>query len=91
MGTSAEDQYRNEGLSRGYRFFWKLEWLLLHVYGPAQLSGQQDPRTRKEHERRSIQARARAERLGISEAEARDSIMLYSEARRARQAAKRAG
>lgn len=91
MGASVEqpavisaDPYRNEGLSRGYRFFWKLEWVLLHLYGPAQLGDAQDPRVQKEHARRALQAKARAKRLGVSEAEARSSIPLYSQARAAR-------
>jgi hypothetical protein len=82
--VASADPYRNEGLSLAYRFFWKLEWVLLHVYGPAQLGDAHDPRVQKEHARRVLQAKARAQRLGVSEAEARTSIPLYSEARAAR-------
>lgn len=84
MAATTKDPYRNEGLSFGYRFFWKLEWLLLHLYGPAQLGDGEDPRVQKEYERRRIQARARGERLGISEREAITSVPLYSQARAAR-------
>lgn len=69
-----KDPYRHEGLPLIYRFWWKFEWLLLHVYGPAQLSQGQDPRRRMVRERADRQARARAERLGISVDEARAQI-----------------
>ena len=34
---------KNDGLSLGYRFKWRLTWLLLHVAGPASLSDHLDP------------------------------------------------
>lgn len=86
MARATKDKHRNEGLGLLYRFFWKLEWLLLHVYGPAQLTDAQDPRVQKEHERRRLQARARAKRLGITEAEALADVPLYSDQRTARKA-----
>jgi hypothetical protein len=87
MSVATTDPYRHEGLSLPYRFFWKLEWWLLHVYGPASLSEELDPRRQKERDRQKRQAHARAERLGISIAEARASIPLYSEARASRKGA----
>ena len=84
MAASNKDPYKREGLGTVYRFWWKIEWLLLHIYGPAQLGDAHDPRVQKEHQRRALQARARAARLGITEAEALRSIPLYSQARKAR-------
>lgn len=91
MSVATKDPYRHEGLSLPYRFFWKLEWWLLHVYGPASLSEELDPRRQKERDRQSRQAHARAERLGISVLEARNSIPLYSKARAARRKATAGG
>ncbi|WP_164545156.1 hypothetical protein [Antribacter gilvus] len=49
-----------DGLTLWYRFTWRLNWLLLHVAGPAQLSGDADPRRRLERERAERVARYRA-------------------------------
>lgn len=51
----------NDGLSLRYRITWRLNWLLLHVAGPADL-GDVDPRRRMERERAERVARARAVR-----------------------------
>jgi len=51
---------RNDGLSLGYRFKWRLTWLLLHVAGPASLSDDLDPRRRMERERAARVARYQA-------------------------------
>jgi hypothetical protein len=42
---------KNEGLSLGYRLSWRLNYLLLHVAGPATLSKELDPRCRMRRER----------------------------------------
>ncbi|MCF4123183.1 hypothetical protein L1785_19615 [Antribacter sp. KLBMP9083] len=51
----------NDGLSLWYRITWRLNWLLLHVAGPADL-GDADPRRRMERERAERVARARVVR-----------------------------
>jgi hypothetical protein len=50
-----------DGLTLGYRFMWRLNWLLLHVAGPAEQSDDMDPRRRMERERAERVARYRAE------------------------------
>jgi hypothetical protein len=50
----------NEGLSLLYRIRWRATWLLLHVFGPADLPDQIDPRRRMERERAARVARATA-------------------------------
>jgi hypothetical protein len=50
-----------DGLTLGYRFKWRLNWLLLHVAGPAEQSDDRDPRRRMERERAERVARYRAE------------------------------
>ena len=50
----------NEGLSLLYRIRWRVTWLLLHVFGPADLLDQIDPRRRMERERAARVARATA-------------------------------
>jgi hypothetical protein len=42
---------KNEGLSLGYRLRWRLNYVLLHVAGPATLSEELDPRCRMRRER----------------------------------------
>jgi hypothetical protein len=42
---------KNEGLSLGYRLKWRLNYVLLHVAGPATLSEELDPRCRMRRER----------------------------------------
>ena len=50
-----------DGLTLGYRFTWRLNWLLLHVAGPAEQADDTDPRRRMERERAARVARYRAE------------------------------
>ena len=50
-----------DGLTLGYRFGWRLNWLLLHVAGPAEQADDTDPRRRMERERAARVARFRAE------------------------------
>lgn len=52
-----------EGLSLWYRFTWRMQYLLLTVYGPARLDGPRDPLTRLERQRAAKVAAARAARL----------------------------
>lgn len=54
----------SDGLTLGYRFKWRLNWLLLHVAGPAEQADDTDPRRRMERERAALVARNRAERDG---------------------------
>jgi hypothetical protein len=56
-GDLMSDQ--DAGLSLGYRFRWRLTWLLLHIAGPATLPDHLDPRRRMERERAARVARAR--------------------------------
>jgi hypothetical protein len=51
-----------DGLTLGYRFKWRLNWLLLTVAGPAQQADDTDPRRRMERERAALVERLRAER-----------------------------
>jgi hypothetical protein len=51
-----------DGLTLGYRVKWRLNWLLLHVAGPAEQADDTDPRRRMERERAALVARNRAER-----------------------------
>ena len=53
----------NEGLTLGYRFMWRLKYVGLHVFGPAQLGDERDPQRRLERERAAKVAAARAARL----------------------------
>jgi len=53
--------HNHEGLTLGYRFKWRLNWLLLHVAGPAEQADDTDPRRRMERERAALVARYRAE------------------------------
>jgi hypothetical protein len=53
-----------DGLTLGYRFKWRLNWLLLHVAGPAEQADDTDPRRRMERERAARVARYRAEQAG---------------------------
>ena len=41
----------NEGLTLGYRFMWRLRYVGMHVFGPAQLGDDRDPQRRLERER----------------------------------------
>ncbi|WP_109473680.1 hypothetical protein [Ornithinimicrobium cavernae] len=53
-------QGKNEGLSLWYRFWWKVRYLGLHIYGPAQLDRARDPQ-RKMREKRAAKVRAARE------------------------------
>jgi hypothetical protein len=59
-GAVVSKKPENEGLSLLYRIRWRLTWLLLHVFGPADLPDQIDPRRRMERERAARVASARA-------------------------------
>lgn len=48
-----------EVLSLGYRFRWRLRYILLSVFGPAQLGTQEDPQSRLRREREAKVAVAR--------------------------------
>jgi hypothetical protein len=55
----------SEGLSVGYRILYRIRYIGLHVFGPAQLGDTDDPhaRMRRERERKVAAARrARADR-----------------------------
>ncbi|MFD2027686.1 hypothetical protein [Promicromonospora aerolata] len=54
----------SDGLTLGYRVKWRLNWLLLHVAGPAEQADETDPRRRMERERAERVARYRAEQAG---------------------------
>ena len=54
----------NEGLSLSYRFLWRLKYVGMHVFGPAQLGDDRDPQRRLERERAAKVEAARAARLG---------------------------
>ena len=54
----------HDGLTLGYRFKWRLNWLLLHVAGPAEQAEETDPRRRMERERAARVARYREEQAG---------------------------
>ena len=45
---------RGDGYSLLYRIGWEIEYTLLHVFGPASLSRDQDPRLamKRDHDRR---------------------------------------
>jgi hypothetical protein len=45
---------RGDSYSLLYRIGWEIEYTLLHVFGPASLSREEDPRltTKKDHDRR---------------------------------------
>lgn len=64
MSTRSERRKaEREGLSLWYRITWRLNYLLLTVYGPARLDGPNDPLTRLERQRAAKVAAARAARL----------------------------
>lgn len=58
------DPDRNAGLSLPYRIGWRLQYMLLHVYGPAQLAGGNDPRSRLRRDRERRVERELARRRG---------------------------
>jgi hypothetical protein len=52
-----------EGLSLLYRIVWRIRYIGMHMYGPAQLDGQSDPHERLKRERHEkVQAARRARR-----------------------------
>jgi hypothetical protein len=52
-----------EGLSVLYRLVWRIRYVGMHMYGPAQLDGQNDPHERLKRERQEKVAAARRARL----------------------------
>lgn len=58
--TRAEDR---EGLSLGYRVMYRIRYVGLQLFGPAQLGGQADPLVRLAREREAKVAAARRSRL----------------------------
>jgi hypothetical protein len=65
----------NEGLSLGYRFFWRFQYVLLHIYGPAQLPDHADPRKQLERQRAAKVAAARAAREAGEAGAARQGLI----------------
>ncbi|GAA2724357.1 hypothetical protein [Cellulomonas aerilata] len=59
MGKRAD----REGLSLGYRVGYRIRYLTLHLFGPAQLGSGADPHRRLERERAARVAAARRARL----------------------------
>ena len=53
-----------EGLSVGYRVWYRLRLMAMHMYGPAQLGEADDPLRRLKQERADKVAAARAARSG---------------------------
>ena len=49
-----------EGLSLGYRIAYRIKWLAMHMYGPAQLGDRDDPHRRLERQRAAKVAAAKA-------------------------------
>jgi hypothetical protein len=54
----------SEGLSLGYRILYRIRYIGLHLYGPAQLGDAEDPHVRLRRERERKVAAARAGRAG---------------------------
>ena len=52
----------NEGLSLGYRVMYRIKYLGMHVFGPAQLGSQDDPHQRMQRQRAAKVAAAKAKR-----------------------------
>ena len=52
----------SEGLSLGYRIFYRIRYLGLHLFGPAQLGDAEDPHARLKRERERKVAEARRAR-----------------------------
>ncbi|KRF23768.1 MULTISPECIES: hypothetical protein [unclassified Phycicoccus] len=51
-----------EGLSWGYRLGYRVKWIGMHLYGPAQLGDAEDPHRRLERQRAARVAAARLAR-----------------------------
>ena len=49
-----------EGLTLGYRIGYRIKWIGMHLYGPAQLGDAEDPHRRLERQRAARVAAARA-------------------------------
>ncbi len=56
----------SEGLSLGYRIFYRIKYIGLSVFGPAQLGDDEDPRARMRRERERKVAAARRAKTGAS-------------------------
>jgi hypothetical protein len=56
----------NEGLSVGYRILYRIRYLGLHLYGPAQLGDAEDPHVRLRRERARKVTAAKARRAGTA-------------------------
>lgn len=56
----------SEGLSLGYRILYRIRYIGLHLFGPAQLGDEEDPhaRLRRERERKVAVARRAREKHG---------------------------
>ncbi len=52
-----------EGLSIWYRIGYRVQWVVWHVMGPAQLGGEEDPHERLRRRREARVAAARTARL----------------------------
>ena len=59
MATKAD----REGLSLGYRILYRIRYIGLHMYGPAQLGEEDDPHMRLKRERQAKVDAARRERM----------------------------
>jgi hypothetical protein len=56
----------NEGLSLGYRILYRIRYIGLHVFGPAQLGETDDPHAQLRRERAAKVAAAKAARESAS-------------------------
>ena len=56
----------SEGLSLWYRILYRIKYLGLHVFGPAQLGDAEDPHARMRRERARKVAAARRAKTGAS-------------------------
>jgi hypothetical protein len=56
-----------EGLSLLYRIVWRIRYVGMHMYGPAQLDGQSDPHERLKRERQQKVDAARGVRRARQE------------------------
>jgi hypothetical protein len=51
-----------QGLSLGYRIAYRVKWIGMHLYGPAQLGDAEDPHRRLERQRAAKVAQVAAAR-----------------------------
>jgi hypothetical protein len=56
----------NEGLSVGYRILYRIRYIALHLFGPAQLGDAENPHVRLRRERERKVAAAQARRGGTA-------------------------